>query len=327
MIAISTKRFLAPQVFQTSVILAQAFSYSARSFTGNDSVGQTEDGVRLLTAAGTLTHPSDAWGYQGIEILRRPASVLFGDGTMGGIVNSIRKAPNRESSIEALVGASSRGEYRAGIGGTGAVGEIGAFRADASVTGDNGYVNRGEHQSEKLMTNLLLTPIDNLHINFTFDHSNESPSRYTGIPLRDGRIDSSLRKENYNISNDEQNFIEDRLRAKVEWQLSDAVKLTNVSYWFNARRHWRNVELFSLDDATNTVDRSGYTEIKHQQKQIGNSIELASIAEAFGHHNRWAAGYEMARVDFRYFDNFYNDNDPSSSVPIKNFEPGTFITI
>jgi iron complex outermembrane receptor protein len=307
--------------------LGAGVSYSARGFTGNDSVGQAEDGVRLLTAAGTLTYPSDTWGYENIEILRGPASVLFGDGTVGGIVNSIRKAPSRESSVEALIGIGSRGEYRAGIGGTGAVGEIGAFRADASVTGGNGYVNHGEHDSQKIMTNLLLTPTDNLHINFTLDHSDESPSRYTGIPLRNGHIDSSLRDQNYNISNGIQNFTEDRVRAKAEWQLSDELKLTNVSYWFNAHRHWRNVEYFSIDDATNTVDRSGYTEIKHQQKQIGNRFELASIAEVFGHKNRWAIGYEVARVDFKYFDNFYNDNDPNSNVAIKNPVAGTFLTI
>ncbi len=307
--------------------LGAGVSFSARGFTGNDSVGQAEDGIRLLTAAGTLTYPSDTWGYQGIEILRGPASVLFGDGTVGGIVNSIRKAPSRDRSLEVLVGAGSRGEYRAGIGGTGPVGEIGAFRADASVTGGNGYVDRGEHQSEKIMTNLLLTPTENLQINFTFDHSNESPSRYTGIPLRNGRIDSSLSTENYNIRDDEQNFMEDRLRAKVEWQLSDALKLSNVSYWFNANRHWRNVEYFAIDNATNTIDRSGYTEIKHKQKQIGDRLELASIAEAFGHKNRWVVGYEVARVDFRYFDNFYNGNDPTSNVSIKNFDPGYFLTI
>lgn len=307
--------------------LGSGVAYSARGFTGNDSVGQAEDGIRLLTAASTLTYPSDTWGYQRIEVLRGPASVIFGDGTVGGLINSIRKAPSRESSVEALVGTGSRGEYRAGIGGTGAVGEIGAFRADASVTGGNGYVDRGEHDSQKLMTNLLLTPTDDLRINFTFDHSDESPTRYTGIPLRNGRIDSSLRKENYNIRDDKQSFTEDRLRAKVEWQLSDALKLSNVSYWFNARRHWRNVEYFSIDNATNTVDRSGYTEIKHQQKQIGNRFELASISDAFGHKNRWSAGYEVARVDFKYFDNFYNDNDPTSNVAINNSDPGYFTTI
>jgi len=307
--------------------LGSGVAYSARGFTGNDSVGQAEDGIRLLTAAGTLTYPSDTWGYQRVEVLRGPASVMFGDGTVGGIVNSIRKAPSRDSSVQALVGTGSRGEYRAAVGGTGAVGEIGAFRADASITAGNGYVDRGEHDSQKIMTNLLLTPTDKLRINFTFDHSDESPTRYTGIPLRNWRIDSSLRKENYNISDDKQSFTEDRLRAKVEWELSDALKLSNVSYWFNAHRHWRNVEYFSIDNATNTVDRSGYTEIKHQQKQIGNRFALTSIADAFGHKNRWAAGYELARVDFKYFDNFYNDNDPSSNVAIKNFIPGHFQTI
>lgn len=88
--------------------LGAGVSYSARGFTGNDSVGQAEDGVRLLTAAGTLTYPSDTWGYQSIEILRGPASVLFGDGTVGGIVNSIRKAPSRESTVEALIDRFTR---------------------------------------------------------------------------------------------------------------------------------------------------------------------------------------------------------------------------
>lgn len=304
--------------------LGVGVGFSARGFTGNDSVGQAEDGVRLLTAAGTLTYPSDTWGYERIEVLRGPASVLFGDGTVGGLLNSIRKAPSRETSFEALVGAGTRGEYRAGVGGSGAVGEIGAFRVDASATGGNGYVDRGDHQSQKLMTGLLLTPTENLRLNFTFDHSDESPTRYTGIPLRNGRIDSSLRKQNYNIRDDVMDFLDDRLRAKLEWQLSDTLQLTNVSYWFNTRRHWRNLELFSLDSAANTVDRFGYTEIRHKQKQLGNRVELASVSEAFGHKNRWALGWEVTRVDFRYFDNFYNGTDSTSTVPVKGFEPGFF---
>lgn len=304
--------------------LGVGVGFSARGFTGNDSVGQAEDGIRLLTAAGTLTYPSDTWGYERIEVLRGPASVLFGDGTVGGLINSIRKAPSRTSSIEALAGVGTRGEYRAGVGGTGAVGEIGAFRIDASTTGGNGYVDRGDHQSQKLMSALHLDPAENLRLDFTFDHSDDSPTRYTGIPLRDGSIDESLRKQNYNVSDDVMDFLDDRLRAKLEWQISDTLKLTNVSHWFNTRRHWRNLEYFSLDSATNMVERSGYTEIRHKQKQLGNRVELASVADAFGHHNRWALGWETTLVDFRYFDNFYNGTDNTSTVPAKHFTPGRY---
>jgi iron complex outermembrane receptor protein len=304
--------------------LGAGVAFSARGFTGNDSVGQAENGIRLLTAAGTLTYPSDTWGYERIEVLRGPASVLFGDGTVGGFINSIRKAPSRTSSIEALAGIGTRGEYRAGVGGSGAVGEMGAFRVDASATGGNGYVDRGDHQSQKLMSALQLDPTENLRLDFTFDHSDDSPTRYTGIPLRDGRIDRSLRKENYNVSDDVMDFLDDRLQAKLAWQISDTLKLTNVSYWFNSRRHWRNLEYFSLDSATNMVERFGYTEIRHKQKQLGNHVELASVDAAFGHPNRWALGWETTRVDFRYFDNFYNDTDDTSTVPAKHFEPGRY---
>jgi len=309
--------------------LGQGIAFSARGFTGNNSVGQAEDGIRLLTAASTLTYPSDTWGYQKFEVLRGPASVMFGDGTVGGIINSIRKAPSRDSTFEALIGAGTRGEYRAGVGGTGAIGEIGAFRIDASTTGGNGYVNDGEHTSRKIMTNFLFTPTDDFRFNITYDHSEESPSRYTGIPLRDGKLSTSIRNQNYNISNSVQQFNEDRLRGNLEWEISDTLKLSNTAYWFNSRRHWRNVEYFSLDSATDTVERSGYTEIRHKQKQIGDRVELASTADLFGHQNRWALGYEVARVDFRYYDNFYtpaNDN-LTTIVPRKHFDSGQFLSL
>jgi iron complex outermembrane receptor protein len=299
-------------------------AFSARGFSGNDAVGQAEDGVRLLTAASTITFPSDSWGYERIEVLRGPASVLFGTGTVGGIINSIRKAPSRETSFEALAGWGTRGEYRAGVGGTGAVGEIGAFRIDASATGGNGYVDRGEHQSRKLMSGLQLVPTDHLWVDFTFDHAEDSPTTYTGIPLHDGRIDSSLRKQNYNVNDSAMDFTDDRLRAKVEWDISDSLKLSNISYWFNSHRHWRNLEYYALDSATNTVARSGYTEIKHKLKQLGNRLELASVADAFGHKNRWAMGWETTKVDLRYIDNFYAGTDGTSTVPIKGFAPGYY---
>jgi len=307
--------------------LGTGSAFSARGFTGNNSVGQAEDGVRLLTAASTLTYPSDTWGYQSIEVLRGPASVLFGDGTVGGIVNSVRKAPSRKASFDALVGGGSNEEYRVGLGGSGAIGETGAFRLDASATGGDGYVDRGDHESQKIMGGFSFQAADNLDLNLTFDHADESPSRYIGIPLRDGKIDKSLREENYNILDNKQHFIDDRLRQKTEWQASETLSVTNLLYWSTADRHWRNLEYFSFNEDTNSIDRSGYTEIKHQQEQVGDRFELASTEGLLGHQNRWVLGYEVARVDFKYFDNFYNGNDPFSNVALTGFNPGYFETI
>jgi len=302
-------------------------AFSARGFTGNNSVAQAEDGIRLLTAASTLTYPSDTWGYDRFEVLRGPASVLFGDASVGGIVNSIRRAPSRAFTLQGLVSGGTQGAYRVGLGGTAPVGEIGALRIDASALGGQGYVSRGQYDSQKIMTNLALSPSDRLTVNLIYDHGDENPSRYTGVPLRDGRIDQRLRDENYNVSDSIQHFVDDRLKAKLAWSVSDALTLTNTAYWFRSDRHWRNVEYYALDTANNTVNRSGYTEIRHQQKQLGNQLLLSGNHALWQHANQWSAGYEVARVNFKYDDNFYNGNDPSSTVDLNNSVPGKFQTI
>jgi iron complex outermembrane receptor protein len=91
-----------------------SMSFSTRGFTGTNSVGIAEDGVRLSTGAGTQTYPSDSWGYERIDVLRGPASVVYGSGTVGATINAVRKAPSRNASAEALIGIGTDGSARAG---------------------------------------------------------------------------------------------------------------------------------------------------------------------------------------------------------------------
>lgn len=91
-------------------------SFSARGFTGVNSVGLAEDGARLAVAAGTQTYPTDSWGYDRIEVLRGPASVVFGNGTVGATINAVRKSPRREAGVEGLVGVGDHGSARLGVG-------------------------------------------------------------------------------------------------------------------------------------------------------------------------------------------------------------------
>ncbi|MGY1489279.1 TonB-dependent receptor [Methylobacillus pratensis] len=296
-------------------------AFSSRGFTGNNSVAQAEDGIRLATGAGTQTYPSDTWGYERIEVLRGPASVLFGDGSAGGIINSIRKQASRESSLEALVGAGTRGAYRVGVGGTGAIGEIGAFRIDASALGGNGYIDRGDYDSQKIMTSLLFTPTDNLRIGFTLDHANESPTANYGAPLVDGKIRHSLRKANYNIDNNRMEFTDTRARAKVEWNISPTLQLRNETYWFKSYREWQNLEVYDYNETTRLVDRTDYLNLRHDMKQYGNRADLIVSEDIFGHKNRFVIGWDSTHTDFRHSGN-RNLSAIDSSLPLGHFDPG-----
>lgn len=274
-------------------------AFSVRGFTGTNSVGLAEDGLRLATGAGTQTYPSDYWGYERIEVLRGPASVVFGGGTVGATINAIRKAPSRESSMEALLGVGTDGLVRAGVGGTGAIGEIASFRVDAYGHMSDGSRALGDAKGGKFMSALKLQPASDLQFQLIADYSDQRPERYWGTPLADGRIAGSLRDENYNVSDSIIRYEDSRLRADAEWQVNSWLRLKNQAYRFGANRHWKNVEQYQLDTATNTVDRSDYLEIKHDMAQLGNRLEAAMT----GRDHRAVLGWEIARVDFRHINN------------------------
>lgn len=295
-----------------------SMSFSTRGFSGTDSVGIAEDGVRLSTGAGTQTYPNDSWGYERIEVLRGPASVVYGSGTVGATINAVRKAPSRTASAEALVGIGSDGSGRVGLGGTGALGEIGSFRIDGYGHFSDGQRDIGDSRGGKLMSTFRLQPSSDLRLELLADYSKQNPERYWGTPTDNGRIDASLRKENYNVSNSVISYEDKRFRARAEWSAKPGLTLRNEAYYFEANRHWKNVEQYTLNPATRMVDRSDYLEIKHNLDQTGNRLE----AYIRNDRHRAVIGWDVAKVNFRH-----SNNSPyggSSTVSASNPANGTW---
>lgn len=299
-------------------------AFSVRGFTGSNTISQAEDGFRLIEGAGTLTYPSDTWGYERFEILRGPSSVLFGNGGTGAVINAIRKQPSKTYSAEALAGLGTRGEYRLGIGGSGAIGEVGAFRVDASTFGGNGYINRGDFDSKKIMTNALFNLTDHLRINFILDHSEENPTANFGSPLVNSNLSSNLRKENYNVDNNKMEFIDTRFRTKLEWDINPNTAFKNEAFWFKADREWRNAEGFQFNPSTGLVRRSTFLNITHDMEQYGNRMQLSANTALFGLENKTVVGWEIFRINF-----FHQSNAANTAfdfVPAKSFNPGAFLS-
>lgn len=287
---------------------------------GTNSIGIAEDGVSLAAAAGTINYPGDAWGYERIEVLRGPASVVFGVGTVGATINAVRNAPSREGRIDTLLGVGSHDSARLGVGATGPLGEIASFRIDAYGDRSNGYRDMGETRNGKLMTTLRLDPSSDLRFEALADYSVQRPERYWGTPLANGRIDSSLRKQNYNIGDASIRFEDTRLRLRAEWQANPWLTLRNEAFFLQADRYWKNVRYYALNPNTRQVTRSNYTEIEHDQTQRGNRLEAAITAA--GH--KAVLGWEVSKVDFRHINNAPYGG--SSVVPALGFDHGHWIS-
>ena len=82
---------------------------SARGFEGHSSVMTLFDGSRLYSGAGTLTFPVDPWMVERIDILRGPASVLYGEGATGAVVNVIPKNLSPATSTTGCAWATDPG--------------------------------------------------------------------------------------------------------------------------------------------------------------------------------------------------------------------------
>lgn len=293
-------------------------SYSARGFNGNSSIGLLENGQRLLVGSGTTTYPADLWGYESIEVLRGPGSVVYGSGTTGAIINAIRKAPKRETSVEVLLGAGSSESLRAGFGATGALGEQGAFRVDAYAGRSDGFIDRGESRHGKILTSMTTRLAPGVTLYAQLDHAEQEPRRYFGTPLVDGRLARHLRDENYNAGDAVLRFVDDKAVARLNWQVSPALEISNELAYFKARRDWRNIESYAYDTAANVVNRSDYIGIRHDQEQTANRLEARLNSGA----NQVVAGWEVSTINF-----MHTNNSPyggTSSVAPTGFDPGSF---
>lgn len=269
-------------------------AFSARGFTGVNSVGVAEDGLRLGVASGSVTYPNDTWGYERIEVLRGPASIVYGSGTAGATINAVRKQPSREHSSEALLGIGEHGTVRAGLGTTGGIGETASYRVDVYGHYTDGERDLGRAKGGKLMSTLRLQPDSDLRFELLADVSDQRPERYWGTPTANGRVVDSLRDENYNADDSVIRYEDRRLRARAEWKATAGLTLRDEAYYLKADRHWKNIEAYSYNPLTGMVARSDYLEIKHDLEHIGNRLEAAIQT---GTHNL-ALGWEFSTARF-----------------------------
>lgn len=79
-----------------------------------------QDGLRMNTDANSFANQrSEPYGLERIEVLRGPASVLYGKGDAGGIVNRVSKRPRADGAheVEVQLGSRNRQQIAADIGG------------------------------------------------------------------------------------------------------------------------------------------------------------------------------------------------------------------
>ncbi|MGX9382556.1 TonB-dependent receptor [Pseudomonas sp. JQ36] len=285
-------------------------SLQARGFTGQSSVMQLYDGNRMYTGMGTVTFPVDTWSVQRVDVLRGPASVLYGEGATGAVVNVIPKKPF-EGDIEnhLRVGYGSYDSQQQAFDSGGSLSDTLSYRLNLNRLRSNGWIDRGDSSSDFISAALRWQATDDLAFTLAHDYGDQRPQNYFGTPLINGRLQDSLRNKNYNVRDDQQHYNDQWTRLTTEWQINDAVSASNELYYLKAQRRWQNAENYNFDRDSQQLSRSGYFGIGHQQEQVGDRQTFTFKHSLFGLDSQTVTGVDYNRIRFQL-----NSNSPFNDV-------------
>jgi iron complex outermembrane receptor protein len=284
---------------------------STRGFTGG-FISYLYDGSRI-SSAGMASRPQDTFNYERIEILKGPASVLYGEGAIGGVVNFVTKRPDRNNpSKEAMVSYGSFNTLRAGAGLGVNIGQDSALRVDFSHMQTDGHIERNKQRLNNLTLGFATKLARDVKLDLSVDYLSDSASSYWGSVLvpatfalqptnavtdSTGRvIDRRLAFKNYNV--DDGIMRNDSLwtRAKLQWDINPDWTLRNELSYYTADRLWRNSETYSFA-APNLLNRS-LTSISHDHQVLSNRLDLTNTSSIGGMKNKFVAGLEYTSTTF-----------------------------
>jgi iron complex outermembrane recepter protein len=314
--------------------------FSMRGFTG-DQVTMLRNGL-YVGPANMIARSQNAFNVGSVEILKGPASVLYGQGAIAGVVNVVDKAPSfGPPRMEALAAIGNFGATNVGIGGSTHFGSTFAIRADISRTSTQGYVQRDPSNTDEATVTALWKPTTTLDVQLTIDFLEDNPSRYFGTPLvpatfatdpLNGVISSStgqavdqrMRFVNYNVADSRIHSSQYWPQLLLKWTPSDKLTMQNFTYYFHAHRQWIDAETYQFT----TVDLNGSPlespqinrdrfYVFHQQQLLGDEGSLTYKGKLLGKANTFVLGFDYSHLNFVRTRGFPNNDlvDPFEPSP------------
>ncbi|SPL69717.1 TonB-dependent receptor [Acinetobacter stercoris] len=303
---------------------------SMRGFS-DSAVSVLQDGIRISDST-MMMRDLDSWKYEKIEVLKGPASVLYGLGSLGGTVNMITRKPSLDGDeTDGMLSYGSFNTVRAAISTNQKLDESTALLLQASYS-DSDSLYDIDHQDTKKVSvgsGLLYQPNDDLSMLFSVDHDyDKADSTYQGSPLlpasvakRPGNIlksadglvlDKSLRHINYNPEGAYSSSESTTVNWKTDYKLTPNWTLNNVMTYFKATRDFFEAPDQNYDKDLKLFKRN-VERITHNHEFWSNRLSLSNDVNLFGkYRNRLSIGTEYNHTNLTSLRQFadFTDVDP-----------------
>ncbi len=242
----------------------------------------------------------DLSNIERIEVLKGPASVLYGRGSSGGLINRITRQPGTDGGQLALSygsWADRRGELDVGrrFGDAGS-----AWRLTGAVEDANGYRDPQFLKRRAVAPSVLLHPGSDTTLLLQADYLKDRRVTDFGIPAWHGRPVDVPRGTYYGAANardvDTSESTVSSTTATLTHAFSDDLTLRNATRWYDYKLDRNNTLPGSVDESARTVSLNRSNVDRHEHGWF-NQTELSQhlAGDALSHDLLY--GLELGRQD------------------------------
>lgn len=202
----------------------------------------TTGGVYLFLEDGLPTRPTGFFNHNGLyevnvpqaaqlEVTKGPGSALYGSAAIGGIINSLTKAPSAQASLNTTLEVGSDQWQRLLLDGSGSVGERSRVGWQINTTTSDGYRDEAGYDRASLTSRW--------DIDINHQLSAKTILTYTEV---DQKGISSLGEDDYKNESTENRYHNDigyrevealRLSSEINYQINNDKLLTFIPFYRN----------------------------------------------------------------------------------------------
>lgn len=228
------------------------------------------DGLRIISNPGSWLPQIDPYSLERIEVLRGPASAIYGQGTGGGIVNQISRKPQDVALHELNLQYGSFNRKQIGFDSTGPINDDGTFlyRFTASGLDTEGQVEDTRHKRLYVVPSLTWQP--NLQTSWTviamYSQEPELPD-YNSLPAAVLGLDGSLypqinRRRNFTDMNFENSSRQQSfLSSLFEYDFENSWRLVSNARYMYVKSDIQRGVVYGYQEVNGSPQLKGYYEL------------------------------------------------------------------
>ncbi|MCV6615540.1 MAG: TonB-dependent receptor, partial [Cellvibrionaceae bacterium] len=292
-----------------SIAGVSEFSYSGVTFRGfRDSANVFYDGVRGDPYSGFSV--PQLFNVERVEVLKGPASALYGGGEPGGMINYVTKKPSFDEALELALSTGSHDTLGGSVEASGGLSDRLAYRIGAFYEEADSFRHNADEMNLELAGGLLFNLGEHSSVTATVDYINQDlgGNRFRGVPVDDDGqflVDPAY---NTNEASDFQDLEAWVVQLGVEHQFNEQLRnTTTLRYLDNERyqkyhepRGWVDVNGDGVANAADQVIRREYRDQYRANTETSFTSDFVLSLDGRAGQHQLLFGVDFHDVDTEY---------------------------